>query len=148
MNRSTRQAVRLGLYYGFVWLVMMGLFAATFVTAYIPLGANSAILHIGIALLQVVILWLVFMDLLKSSPMVRLTACVGAFWLIFLFCFTMSDYFTRPWNGGGTAMTPYPARVGSGVDNGYPQERLPLDRRMTPYENLIPAVPPRGPGRP
>lgn len=126
-QHATPSLARLLLRYGAVWLVLMLLFGATLGSAYVKLGANSAILHLGIAGLQVLLVWLLFMDLLAASALVRLCALCGLFWLIFMFSLTFGDYFTRPWNGGGTSLSERSARIGIAGEGQYPARRLPLD---------------------
>ena len=108
----------------------MLLLGATLGTAYLKLGGNGAILHLGIAGIQVLLVWVLFMDLISSSSLVRMCAVAGMFWLIFMFSLTFGDYFTRPWNGGGTSLARQPARTGAGEKGSYPQFRLPLDMQM------------------
>ncbi len=128
-HQTSRSTLRLWLRYGAVWLVLMLLLAATLATAYMDLGGNSAALHLGIAGLQVLLLWLVFMDLIRASSLVRLCAMAGLFWLIFMFVLTFADYLTRPWNGSGTSLAQLPARVGE--PGKFPVQRLPLDPTFT-----------------
>jgi cytochrome c oxidase subunit 4 len=118
---------RLVLRYGAVWLVLMVLLGITWGTSYLKLGGYGAAVHLGIAGLQVALLWLLFMNLLGSSTLVRLCAMCGLFWLSFMFALTFSDYLTRPWNGGGTSLSKHGARIGNWPEGAYPGFRLPLD---------------------
>jgi cytochrome c oxidase subunit IV len=101
--------LRLSLGYGVVWLALMLLLGANLGTAYLPLN-GGAILHLGIAGLQALLVWLLFMNLLGSSGPIRLCAMAGMFWLIFLFALVLSDYLTRDWNG---ALAPFSERAAS-----------------------------------
>ena len=129
-NRHTQSFAGLILSYGLIWLVLMILLGITLGTAYLRLGSPlSSSLHLGIAALQVAILWLIFMDLLESSSLVRLAAMAGLFWIIFLFAMTFVDYFTRPWNGSGTSLSGYAALIGDSSSQISTPLRLPLDER-------------------
>lgn len=104
-NRNNRSFARLTLFYAMIWIVLMILLGITLGTAYLKLdGHYSAALHLGIAALQVFLLWLLFMDLLESSSLVRLGAAAGLFWITFLFALTFADYFTRSYNGIDTSL--------------------------------------------
>lgn len=99
-RRTGCPVARLWLRYGCVWLLLMLLLGITITTSYVQLGGNSAILHLGIAGLQVLLVWLLFMNLLGSSTLVRLCSIVGLFWLSIMFSLTFGDYLTRAWHGG------------------------------------------------
>jgi len=136
--RHTRQggpsARRIWLRNGAIWLALMALFGISLGSAYLDVGDASPILRLGIAIVQVVILWGLFMDLRRSSWLVRLCAVTGVFWLIFMFSLTFGDYLTRNWNGSGTSLAPYATRNGAGERGAYPQDRLPLAPQYGPRE--------------
>ncbi len=91
-----------------VWILLLLLLGATAASSSFDLGENGAVLRLGIAGLQVLLIWLLFMDLLGSSSLVRLCAISAFLWILLLFGLTFSDYFTRGWNGTSTR---YPART-------------------------------------
>jgi cytochrome c oxidase subunit 4 len=134
MPQTAPSALRIWLRNGAIWVALMALFGISLGTSYLKLGGASPILHVGIAIVQVIILWALFMDLARSSWLVRLCALTGAFWLIFLFSLTFADYLTRHWNGSGTSLAPYATRVGAGEHGKYPQSRLPLIPRFGPRD--------------
>jgi cytochrome c oxidase subunit 4 len=78
-----------------IWLVLLALLAVTVVAAYVPLGIGNGIASMSIAAVKVALIMTFFMKLKSSSPLVRLLSLSGAFWLIFLFSLTASDYLTR-----------------------------------------------------
>ena len=50
---------------------------------------------LALAALQIALIWTVFMNLRRSSALVRLAACSAALWLVFMFALTFNDYFSR-----------------------------------------------------
>ena len=56
---------RLWLRLGVVWVLLMALLGITLATSYLRLGGSGAILQLGIAGLQVLLIWLLFMILLS-----------------------------------------------------------------------------------
>ncbi len=94
--------IGIALRYAGIWLLLLLLLGATAATAFIQLKGTGAILHLGVAGLQVVLVWLLFMDLRRSSGVVRLCAVTGLLWLSFMFALAFSDYFTRGWNDAST----------------------------------------------
>lgn len=102
--------IRLSLGYAVVWLTLMLLLGVNLGTAYLRLNGVGPVLHLGIAAVQVLLVWLLFMNLRDSSMPVRLCAITGLFWLIFLFTLTFCDYDSRDWNG---ALTPFSERAAS-----------------------------------
>jgi cytochrome c oxidase subunit IV len=102
--RSRRGMLGLSLRYGVVWLILMVLLGLSIASIFLHLGRLGSFVQMAIAVVQALLVWLLFMNLRASSPQVRLCAVAGLFWLIFLFTITFSDYLTRPWNG---ALTPF-----------------------------------------
>ena len=102
--------IRIALRYAGVWVLLLLLLAATGGAAILDLGGKGAIVHLGVAGLQVLLIWLLFMDLRGSIGIVRLCAIAGLLWLTFLFALTFADYFTRGWN---QASTRYPEQTGT-----------------------------------
>lgn len=92
--------IGLWLRYGSVWVVLVALLGITFATSYLHLGDKSPILHLGIAGIQVLLVWLLFMNLLGSSKLIRLCSMAGLLFLAFMFSLTFGDYLTRAWHGG------------------------------------------------
>jgi len=88
-------ALRLWLQAGVLWLILLVLFGANAFLAFIPLGAANAAIHMSIAGVMIALLVLFFMDFRKYTALLRLTACAGIFWLLFMFALTGADYFTR-----------------------------------------------------
>lgn len=87
--------VRQWMAYGVVWLLLTGIVAATLALAYVPLGRAQSALHLALAAIQIVLIWIVFMNLRRSSALARLAACSAALWIVFMFTLTFNDYFSR-----------------------------------------------------
>lgn len=95
MRSAENSAVRLWVIPGAVWLGLLGLLAATVISAYIPLGTFNTILNMAIAAAKVALILVFFMKLGSSSALVRLASLAGLFWLVFMFSLTAGDYLTR-----------------------------------------------------
>ncbi len=106
-TREKSNSLRHSLAYAAVWLALMLLLAASTSTAYLDLGKGALPLRLGIAAVQVGLIFLFFMRLTKSEATLRLSAASALLWLSFLFALCLSDYFTRDWNG---AVTPFSDR--------------------------------------
>ncbi|WP_162009671.1 oxidase [Methylocystis heyeri] len=102
----------LSLGYAGVWFILLLLLGVSIGTVFLHIGAYSSFVQMGIAIVQAMLVWFLFMNLRGSSVQVRLCAAAGLFWLIFLFTITFSDYLTRPWNGGLTPFSEQAARTG------------------------------------
>ncbi|MGJ0394246.1 MAG: hypothetical protein ACR650_16120 [Methylocystis sp.] len=90
--------ISIALRYAVVWILLLLLLIATAGSSYLDLGGKGAVLHLGVAGLQVLLVWLLFMNLLGSKSVIRLCAISALLWISFLFALTFSDYFTRGWN--------------------------------------------------
>jgi caa(3)-type oxidase subunit IV len=77
------------------WLALLAMLAATIGAAYAPLGELSIAFNLLFAGLCVGLIGIVFMNLAKSSVLVRIASGAGIFWLLFLFIMTASDYLSR-----------------------------------------------------
>lgn len=78
-----------------VWLVLAVILAGSAVSAYFPLGALNPTINLVLAALMLLILATFLMDLRSASPVVRLVAASGLFWVIFLFTMTFTDFLSR-----------------------------------------------------
>jgi len=77
-----------------VLLLLTGL---TIGVAFLPLGGWHSPLALGIAALKAVLIGLFFMHLRVSTPVTRLAALAGLFWLGILLAGTLDDVITRGW---------------------------------------------------
>jgi len=71
------------------------LLCLTITLSYVPLGEGNLVLSLLIAAAKVAIIVIVFMELPKGMAVQQLAACVGVFWLLFLFVLGFADYLTR-----------------------------------------------------
>lgn len=77
------------------YVLLMLLLALTIGLSYVPMGAWAPLASQGIAALKAALVAAFFMDLEKSTPLVRLLGLGALLWLGLMFGLTMSDYFTR-----------------------------------------------------
>jgi cytochrome c oxidase subunit 4 len=78
-----------------VYLALVALLGVNLGLSYLPLGIFNPITNLGIAALQAGLIMAVFMGLRWSSPLVRVAAIGGIFFLSFLVVLLLSDYLTR-----------------------------------------------------
>lgn len=82
-----------------VWLALLALLFLTLGAAYLPLGAGNVAVGLVIALGKAGLVAMIFMELHGASPLIKLAAAAGVFWLVFMFALTLSDVFARLNNG-------------------------------------------------
>ena len=93
------------------WAALLLLLATTTGAAFLPLGSFNASVALAIAACKALLVLIVFMELRRSSGLVRAFAVAGFFWLLILLTLTSADYLTRrdtsaPWQAdGGTHPT-------------------------------------------
>ena len=73
-------------------LVLLGL---TWFIAYVPLGPFQTVAPLGIAGLKAALVAVFYMQLKRSSALLRLAAATGLFWLLLMFTLSFNDYLTR-----------------------------------------------------
>jgi len=78
-----------------VWLLLLAVLAASAWSAFLPLGPFNPTINLLLAGLMLFILAAFLMDLRSASPVLRLVATAGLFWVIFLFALTFTDYLSR-----------------------------------------------------
>ena len=88
----------LGAYLG-VFFALMVLTAVTVAVAFVDLGPLSDPVALAIAVLKATLVVLIFMHVKNSRLMTKLTVVGGFLWLLILFGFTLSDYWTRGFLG-------------------------------------------------
>jgi cytochrome c oxidase subunit 4 len=76
-----------------IWLAV--LFVATVVAAQIDLEGWNAAIALAIATAKATLIVMFFMHVRYGSPLVRLFAMSGFFWLAILFVFIAADVLTR-----------------------------------------------------
>ncbi len=78
-----------------VWIGLLLLLLASVGYAYLPGGPAKLPVGLLIAAAKVALIAEIFMELRKASPLVRVAAAAGAFWLGLLFLFSFADFLTR-----------------------------------------------------
>src|SRR4051812_30541629 len=77
------------------WIALLCLLAATLTLAYVPMGIFNIVAGLSISTIKAALVVVLFMKLLDTSPIVRVAAAAGLFWLAFLFTLSAADYMTR-----------------------------------------------------
>ncbi|MBA2919452.1 caa(3)-type oxidase subunit IV [Sphingomonas sp. MAH-20] len=77
------------------WAALLVLLATTTGLAFLPLGRWNLVVAIAIASLKALIVVIVFMELRRSSGLVRVFAGAGFLWLMILLGLTGADYANR-----------------------------------------------------
>ena len=80
---------------GLIWAALMLLLALTLGLAYVPMGLVTPAAGILIALAKAGLVILLFMELAKARPLIRLAAMAGVVFLAVLFALTLADVLSR-----------------------------------------------------
>jgi len=91
----------------FAWVVILLSAGISAWTAFLGLGIWAPVVQFGIAAMQTVLLFVLFMRL-KGTPSLKWVFAVsGFFWLLFLYGLSMTDYSNRQgWPLAGAASVP------------------------------------------
>ena len=73
--------------------------AVTYLVALQDFGIFNTPIALAVAFLKASLVVIYFMGLRYNTPLTKVTAVAGFFWLIILFGITLSDYLTRSWLG-------------------------------------------------
>ena len=87
--------------YVIIWAILTIMTFVTFYVAQIELGPWNIVVALIIAFFKMMLVVLFFMNVKAESPLTKLYAGAGFFWLILLLGQTMLDYFSRTWMPGG-----------------------------------------------
>jgi cytochrome c oxidase subunit 4 len=117
MSDAYRPTDRIWLRPIIVWCALVLLALASLGVAYLPLDTFNTPVHLVIAAIMVILLWLFLMDLVSSETLVRLIAAAGLLWLSFMFALTFSDYLFRTCEtpGGGQSGLCIVQNIGRGA---------------------------------
>jgi cytochrome c oxidase subunit IV len=85
-------------------LIMTGL---TTWIAYFNLGVFNPVVAIVIAVMKAVAVILIFMHVLESSRLTKLTVVCGFFFLLVLLTLTSIDFMSRPWSAPSVRLIPW-----------------------------------------
>jgi cytochrome c oxidase subunit 4 len=84
-----------------IWAILTVMTFVTFYVAQIELGVWNIVVALLIAFFKMMLVVLFFMNVKAESPLTKLYAGAGFFWLILLLGQTMIDYVSRTWMPGG-----------------------------------------------
>jgi cytochrome c oxidase subunit 4 len=96
MKDPLRHAMPVGLLVA-IWAGLMGLLAATYVLAAVPLGSWNLVVSLGIGVIKAALVLWVFMELKDNTQLVNLFAGTGFYWLAILLVLGLADFLTRGW---------------------------------------------------
>jgi cytochrome c oxidase subunit 4 len=82
--------------YLWTWVALLTALALTCGSAYLPLGRLNLALNLLFATIKAVLVMLIFMHLRRSTPLVRMMAVAGFFWLTPLAILSVADFATQP----------------------------------------------------
>jgi cytochrome c oxidase subunit IV len=85
--------------YFIVYAALIILLVLTVAAARIELGGWGAVVAMAIASIKAILVLLYFMHLRYSSRLTWLFASAGFIWLLIIFLYVLSDYFSRGWVG-------------------------------------------------
>lgn len=77
------------------WLVLVALHFTILGTSMLKLGSFGTPIILTLAVTQMILVMIVFMELRHGNKLVRVFAVAGFFWLCLQFTLTASDYLTR-----------------------------------------------------
>jgi cytochrome c oxidase subunit 4 len=80
---------------GLIWFSLMCLLALTVILAYLPMGVFTPTAGIAIAFAKAGLVVMLFMELARSRPLIRLAAAAGLVFLTVLFALTLADVLSR-----------------------------------------------------
>jgi cytochrome c oxidase subunit 4 len=80
-----------------VWAILTIMTFVTFYVAQIELGAWNIVIALLIAFFKMMLVVLFFMNVKAESPLTKLYAGAGFFWMVLLLGQTMLDYISRNW---------------------------------------------------
>lgn len=80
-----------------VFIALMALTALTVWAAFQDFGTLNTVVALSIAIIKATLVILIFMHVLYSSSLVRISAAAGFVWLLILFGYTIADVVSRGW---------------------------------------------------
>jgi len=83
--------------YIIIWATLTILTFTTYSVAKIDMGQWNIVVALGIAFFKMMLVILFFMNVKAESPLTKLFAGAGFFWLLILLVMTLGDYLSRHW---------------------------------------------------
>ena len=87
--------------YILIWLTLTIMTFVTYLVAQVELGAWNIVVALLIAFFKMMLVILFFMNVKAESPLTKLFAGAGFFWMILLLGQFFVDYISRDWMPGG-----------------------------------------------
>jgi len=84
-----------------IWAILTIMTFVTFYVAQIDLGPWNIVVAMIIAFFKMMLVVLFFMNVKAESPLTKLFAGAGLFWMVLLLGQTLLDYVSRTWMPGG-----------------------------------------------
>jgi len=84
--------------FALIWLLLVVMHFVILGSAYLNWGWLNTPFMLVFAVIQMVLILLVFMEARYHPKVIWLFAAAGFFWLLILFTLTGSDYLTRGWH--------------------------------------------------
>jgi len=81
-----------------VWLTLVALHFSILGISFLKLGSRATPVIVALALIQMLLIMLYFMELRHGHKIVRVCAAAGFFWLLIQWTLTLSDYLMRQWH--------------------------------------------------
>ena len=78
---------------------LLGLLVLTVGANFLNLGPFNIVVAMAISIAKGALIFLFFMEVRYSHPIVWLFASAAFLWLIILLAITLTDYISRPWTG-------------------------------------------------
>jgi cytochrome c oxidase subunit 4 len=82
-----------------IFVALIVLTGITYVVATQDFGVLNTPIALAVALVKASLVVIYFMGLRYNTPLTKVVAVGGFFWLFILFGLTLNDYLTRPWIG-------------------------------------------------
>ncbi len=78
-----------------VWLACLALLGVNMALAQVELGPLAPVPILAFATVQALLIMWFFLHVRRATPLIRLVAFAGFFWLLILFGLSLGDYLTR-----------------------------------------------------
>jgi cytochrome c oxidase subunit 4 len=82
-----------------IFVSLLVLTGVTYLVALQDFGVLNTPIALAVALLKACLVVIYFMGLRYNTPLTKVVAIAGFFWLLILFGLTLNDYLTRSWIG-------------------------------------------------
>jgi len=80
------------------WIVLLVMHFTILGSAYLNLAWFNTPFIVTLAIIQMILVILYFMEVRYTAKLTWLFICAGFFWLLIMLTLTMNDYLTRTWH--------------------------------------------------